>query len=216
MSYKNLEERMHVFANEVDIYPVVSSEFCNSRNVLEVIRAIGEGGAKIFQLREKHCSMKALYDLAVQARKIADEYKMLFIVDDHVSIALASGADGVHLGQDDLPIAAAKAIAPELIIGSSTHNIPEAGQACREKCDYLNIGPIYATNTKSVACGALGIEAIGTISQVINVPFTVMGGIKAHHIPLLRKAGAKRIAMVTEITQAENIAEKVRELRELF
>lgn len=216
MSFKNLAERMEVFTDLVDIYPVISSEFCNGRSVLEVIDQVGKGGAKIFQLREKHCSDKELYLLGLEARKIADKYGMIFLVDDRLDIAMACGADGVHLGQDDLAIAAAKAIAPELIVGASTHNIPEALQACKEGCDYLNIGPIYATQTKSVPCGALGVGAIPEISAVINCPFTVMGGIKAHSIPELRKAGAKRIAMVTEITQAENIVEKVKELRQLF
>ena len=216
MSFKNLAERMEVFTDLVDIYPVISSEFCNGRSVLEVIEQVGQGGAKIFQLREKHCSDKELYLLGLEARKIADKYGMIFLVDDRLDIAMACGADGVHLGQDDLAITAAKAIAPELIVGASTHNIPEALQACKEGCDYLNIGPIYATQTKSVPCGALGVGAIPEISAVIKCPFTVMGGIKAHSIPELRKAGAKRIAMVTEITQAENIVEKVKELRQLF
>ncbi len=214
--FADLRERMEFFTDVVDLYPVVSSEYCAGRSVLEVIDAIGQGGAKIFQLREKNRSGKELYDLALEARKLADKYHMLFMVDDRLDIALACGADGVHLGQDDLPIAAAKSIAPQLIVGSSTHNIPEALQACRENCDYLNIGPIYATQTKSVPCGALGLGAIPEISAVINCPFTVMGGIKAHCIKELRQAGAKRIAMVTEITQAGDIAGKVRELRQLF
>ena len=216
MKFKNLQERLEFFTDQVDIYPVVSSEFCNGRSVLEVIDAIGSGGARIFQLREKNCSDKALYALGLEARKIADKYGMLFLLDDRLDVALACGADGVHLGQDDLPIAAARALAPDLIVGSSTHNIPEALQACKEDCGYLNIGPIYPTSTKNVACGALGLAAVPEISSVINCPFTVMGGIKAHCIPELRKAGAKRIAMVTEITQAADIAGKVKELRQLF
>ena len=216
MSFKSLSERMEVFAGKVDIYPVISSQFCAGRPVLEVIRAVGEGGAKIFQLREKDCSLKELYLLGLEARRIADEFGMLFILDDHTDVALACGADGVHLGQEDLPVAAAKKIAPELIVGCSTHNIPEAQAACQDHCDYLNIGPIYATQTKSVPCGALGVEAIAEISSCINCPFTVMGGIKSWHIPQLREAGAKRIAMVTEITQSGDIAAKVRDLRQLF
>lgn len=215
-SFNSYDERMDFFTGKVTLYPVVSSEFCAGRNVLEVIRQIGMGGAGIFQLREKHCSARELYLLAQEARKIADEFNMLFILDDHVDIALAAGADGVHLGQDDLPVAAARSIAPELIVGASTHNIPEAIEACRQHCSYLNIGPIYPTQTKSVACGALGVGAIKEISAHINCPFTVMGGIKAHCIAELRQNGAQRIAMVTEITQAADIAGKVRDLLQLF
>ncbi|MBE6368832.1 MAG: thiamine phosphate synthase [Lentisphaerae bacterium] len=209
-------DRMEIFEHCVTLYPVVSSEFCAGRSALEVIRQLGEGGAVIFQLREKHLSDRELYTLGCEARKIADEYSMLFMLDDRLDVAMACNADGVHLGQDDLPVEAARKIAPEMIVGVSTHNIPEAQAACRGKCSYLNIGPIYPTNTKSVACGALGLEALKTIPQVIDCPFTVMGGIKAKHIPELTSAGAQRIAMVTEITQAEDIAGKVRELLKLF
>ncbi len=216
MRCRNLAERMDVFRNEVDLYPVISSEFCAGRDPLAVLRAVGRGGARIFQLREKNRSGRDLYRLACEARKIADEFNMLFILDDRPDLALASGADGVHLGQDDLPISAAKQWAPALIVGSSTHNVMEARQACIDGADYLNIGPIYPTQTKNVSCGALGVAAIGTIAPEINIPFTVMGGIKARHIPELRAAGARRIAMVTEVTQASDVTAAVRALRELF
>ena len=216
MVFRMLAERMKVFREEADLYPVISSEFCAGRDPLAVLRAVGEGGAKLFQLREKHRGDRELYELARRAREIADQYRMLFILDDRVDIALAAGADGVHLGQDDLPVAAAKRLAPELIVGNSTHNLEEALEAERSGADYLNIGPIYPTQTKSVACGALGVEAIGRIAPAVHIPFTVMGGVKERHIAELRRAGARRIAMVTEITQAGDVADAVRRLRELF
>jgi len=216
MSFRNLAERMKVFRDEADLYPVISSEYCAGRDVLAVVDAVGRGGARLFQLREKHRSDRELYMLACQARRIADAYGMLFLLDDRLDIALAAGADGVHLGQDDLPIREAKNIAPELIIGNSTHNLEEALAAERDGADYLNIGPIYPTQTKSVACGALGIAAIAAIAPGLHIPFTVMGGIKERHIAELRQAGARRIAMVTEITQAPDVTAKVRALRELF
>ncbi|MPN37991.1 Thiamine-phosphate synthase [bioreactor metagenome] len=216
MIFRTLAERMKVFCDAADLYPVISSEFCAGRDPLAVLRAVGAGGAKLFQLREKHRSDRELYDLARAAREIADEYGMLFILDDRADIALAAGADGVHLGQDDLPVAAAKQLAPELIVGSSTHNLEEALAAEQSGADYLNIGPIYPTRTKSVACGALGVAAIGRIAPQLHIPFTVMGGIKMRHIAELRAAGARRIAMVTEITQAPDVTAAVRRLRELF
>ena len=141
---------------------------------------------------------------------------MLIIVDDYADVARDAGADGVHIGQDDMSVAEVRAISPELLIGKSTHNLEELLAAQEEGTDYLNIGPIYPTQTKSVACGALGIGAIAAIAPKLTIPFTVMGGIKERHIAELRQAGARRIAMVTEVTQAPDVAAKVRALRELF
>lgn len=213
--FKNRAERAAAF-ERVDIYPVISSEFCAGRSPLEVFEKIAAGGAKIVQLREKNRGMKYLYDLAVACRSIANHYGILLMIDDHVDIALAAGADGVHLGQDDLPIEVAHGIGPELWLGNSTHNLEEARAAKKAGSDYINIGPIYPTQTKSVQCGALGLEAIARIAPEIGLPFSVMGGIKQRHFPELLAAGARHIAMVTEITQAPDVEAKVRELRALF
>lgn len=201
---------------DIDLYPVITGEFTAGRGVLPVLEAVAKGGAKVAQLREKSMSKRELYDLAVEFRAICDEYKMLMIVDDQIDIALAVDADGVHLGQDDLPLSCARLMAPELIIGSSTHSIAEAVAAQDAGADYVNIGPIYPTSTKDVPCGDLGEEVISKIAPLLDIPFTVMGGIKARHIPNLLALGAKRIAMVTEITQSDDVEAKVRELRALW
>ncbi len=212
---ENFASRLASF-KEVDIYPVVSSEFCLNRSVPDVIRAIGDGGAKIVQLREKNLHGLSLYKLACECRKITDSYNMLLLIDDALDIALASGADGVHLGQDDLPVAEAVKIAPQLIIGASTHNHQEVIDAQKDGCSYLNIGPVFPTQTKNVSCGALGMKLFSELKNLVKCPFTVMGGIKKKHIPLLREAGAEHIAMVTEITMAENISGTVAELIRIF
>jgi thiamine-phosphate pyrophosphorylase len=138
---------------------------------------------------------------------------MIFIVNDHVDIALSVNADGVHLGQDDFPLQAARELAPDLILGISSHSKEEALEAQENGADYVNIGPIYPTETKKLSCKYLGTEALKEIPPLLNIPFTVMGGIKQKHIPELISLGASRIAMVTEITQAENVTEKVKQLR---
>ena len=137
---------------------------------------------------------------------------MLLIIDDRVDIALACHADGVHLGQEDMPVAIARKLAPELLIGTSTHNDAEIIAAQRDGTSYLNIGPVYPTQTKSVACGALGLEKFIELAKLVNIPFSVMGGIKAHNLPKLFRYGISAAAMVTEITRAPDIAGKVREL----
>ena len=204
-------QRMAAF-EESFIYPVVSSEFCGSKSVTEVMHSLGDNGAKIVQLREKNLSGRDLLILANQCREITAGYGMLLIIDDRLDIALACGADGVHLGQDDLPVAVARKIAPELLIGSSTHNAAEVIAAQQADTGYLNIGPIYPTQTKSVACGALGVPLFTELKNLVHCPFSVMGGIKARHLPELRALGAEHIAMVTEITTAPDVSAKVREL----
>ncbi|QSH41521.1 thiamine phosphate synthase [Lentisphaerota bacterium ZTH] len=210
--FEDKAARIAAFKN-IDIYPVVSSEFTAGRDVISVLQAIAEGGAKIVQLREKNRNKADIYQQALEYRRITSQYNMLLIINDHVDIALAVEADGVHLGQDDLPISAARPVAPELLLGCSSHNIKEAADAQAAGADYVNVGPIYPTGTKAVPCGVVGIEMLESVKPHINIPFTVMGGIKEHHLGELFAAGATRIAMVTEITQADDIAAKVKALR---
>ncbi len=212
---KTKKQRLAAFA-EIDIYPVISSEFCAGRDPLYVLEQIAEGGAKIVQLREKNKNRLELVPLACEFRRICDRHGMLLIINDLVDVALESGADGVHLGQDDLTLEAARKAAPEMIFGVSTHSAEEALKAQSDAADYVNIGPIFNTQTKSLAMAALGVEAVRKIAPLLHIPFTVMGGIKSGHIPELLSAGARKIAMVTEITANESIAAKVRDLRKMM
>ncbi|MCP3968006.1 MAG: thiamine phosphate synthase [Lentisphaerae bacterium] len=210
--FENKTARIAAFKN-IDIYPVISSEFTAGRDVIDVLKSIAVGGAKIVQIREKNKSKIEVYKLALEYRRITAEHNMLLIINDHVDIALAVDADGVHLGQDDLPVSAARPIAPELILGCSSHDIQEATEAEASGADYVNVGPIYPTGTKAVPCGVVGIEMLEAIKPHISIPFTVMGGIKEHHLSELFAVGATKIAMVTEITQAEDVTAKVNALR---
>ena len=205
-------ERMEIFKNS-DIYPVISSEFCNGRNVCDILSGIAAAGAKIVQIREKNISDSAMFELVQKCKNITDRYGMLLIVDDRLDIAIAAKADGVHLGQEDFPLREAKLLAPELLFGVSTHNAEEIGKAIADGCSYLNIGPVFPTATKSVACGALGLDKVEELKSLVTTPFSIMGGIKEHHLESLSSKGFKHIAMVTEITQAPDVEAKVRQLR---
>ena len=210
-----LRERIDRFA-AARLYPVVSSEFCAGRSPLDVFAAAAEGGAKVIQLREKHWEKSRICELVRACRPIADRFGVLVIVDDCADVAAAAGADGVHIGQDDMSVAAVRAISPELLIGKSTHNLEELLAAQQEGTDYLNIGPVFATNTKSVSYPPVGLEKLRELIPYVKIPFSVMGGIKERHIRDLLAAGARRIAMVTEVTQAPDVTAKVRALQELF
>ena len=212
---RTLADRIEIFKNS-DLYPVVSSEFCNDRDVCEVVSGIAAAGARIVQIREKNISDCAMFELVQKCKRITDTYQMLLIVDDRLDIAMAAEADGVHLGQDDFPLAEARILAPEMVFGVSTHNAAEIRKALTDGCSYLNIGPMFPTRTKSVACGALGLEKIEELKSLVTCPFSVMGGIKEHHLPMLCARGFRHIAMVTEITQAPDVEAKVRQLRQIM
>jgi thiamine-phosphate pyrophosphorylase len=212
---RTLAERIELFKNS-DLYPVVSSEFCNGRDVVSIVEAIAAGGAKLVQIREKNLSDSAVFELVKKCKAVTDRHQMLLIVDDRVDIAMAAGADGVHLGQDDFPLTAAKKLAPDMFFGVSTHNAEEIRKALADGCSYLNIGPMFPTQTKSVACGALGLETIENLKELVTCPFSVMGGIKEHHLELLCSKGLRHIAMVTEITRAPDVEAKVRQLRAIM
>lgn len=209
----NREERIKMF-QEVDIYPVTCEKLSAGRSDIEVLEGVIRGGAKIVQLREKEYSDRDLYDLAVKFRKMTAEAGVLLIINDRPDVALAVDADGVHLGQENLPVAAVRTFAPELLIGASSHNLEEALRAQADGADYVNVGPIFPTSTKEGVKKFLGPEAIAAIGPGLSVPFTVMGGIKGSNISRVLANGARRIAVVTAVTQAPDIAAEVRSLRE--
>lgn len=208
----NRSERLERF-HEIDLYPVTCQDLSEGRTNLQILEAVLAGGCKIIQLREKDWDERDLYDLALEFRKRTIRAKALLIINDHVDVALAADADGVHLGQEDLPIPAARHIAPDLIIGASTHSLEEAIRAEKEGADYVNIGPIFPTKTKDVVAQTLGPDTIRRISPHLNIPFTTMGGINVNNLSQVLDAGARRVAVVTAVTRAGDVSERVRELR---
>ncbi len=207
------QRRKEMF-QQVDVYPVTCERLSAGRSNLDVLQGIIQGGARIIQLREKEYNAKDLYHLALKFRQITTKAGILLIINDHVDIALAVEADGVHLGQEDLPLPVARNLAPDLLIGASTHSLEEALQAQKDGADYINVGPIFPTKTKKEAEHFLGPDAITRISPYIKIPFTVMGGINESNVDQVLTKGGQRVAMVTAIIKAENIAEKVSFLKE--
>jgi thiamine-phosphate pyrophosphorylase len=196
------------------IYPVITGKFCNGRSQVDVLKAVLSGGAKIVQLREKEISKRELLGLAGTFRELTSHAGAIFIMNDHLDIAMAVGADGVHLGQDDLPCSVARELAPDMIIGISTHNATEIKVAEADGATWINIGPIFTTGTKEVGIDPLGIEYLR--QSRTSLPFSVMGGIKEHNIRDLLQAGAGTIAMVTEITMAEDIEGTTKRLQQII
>lgn len=198
---------------EADLYVVITESFCAGRSALEVLDAVLAAGVRLVQFREKDLGDGELYRRGQLFRERTREAGALLIVDDRVDIALAIEADGVHLGQADLPVAVARRIASRLIVGASTHNLDEALAAQAAGADYVNIGPIFPTQTKAVASGAVGPEMIETIAPHLTIPFTCMGGIKRHNIGEVLRRSARCVAVVTAVTAAPDARRAAEELR---
>lgn len=194
------------------IYPVITEKFCLNGSGTETLKQVLKGGAKIVQLREKDYPKNRILALAKKFRTITKRAGTLLIINDHLDITIAVKANGVHLGQDDLPCAEAKRTAPELIVGVSTHNMQEALRAKADGADYTNIGPVFTTKTKETEYSPLGLRKIKQISRAARMPFTIMGGIKESNIKEVINAGAKTVAVITEITMNENPAIKTAKL----
>lgn len=183
---------------------------------LAKIEAAYRGGADIVQLRSKTLSDLQLYRMGLKIRKIADRYKKLFFVNDRLDLALACGADGLHLGQDDLPSETVRRIAVQagkkLLLGKSTHRISQSLAAVKEHVDYIGVGPVFATPTKPGYVPA-GLNFVREAAKRIKIPFVAIGGIDRDNIHEVLSAGARRIAVVRAIFNERKPENAAREIR---
>jgi thiamine-phosphate pyrophosphorylase len=169
------------------------------------------GGADVFQLRDKHAGDDELLRAAATARRLCDEHDALFVVNDRPDLAVAAGADGVHLGQDDMAIADARAVVgPDLLIGRSTHTPGDIDGAAG--ADYIGVGPVHATPTK-LGRPAVGLELVRYAAAHASVPFFAIGGIDPANLAGVVAAGATRAAVVRAISEAAEPEAAARTLR---
>lgn len=204
------QARLAQFIHNVTIYPVSCEALGNNRGDIEWLDGVLAGGARIVQLRDKMSDDLTLFNKAQIFRKKTRDAGALFIVNNRLDIALASSADGVHLGNSDLPANEARRLAPDLIIGVSTNTEEQAVSAKERGASYFNIGPLFHTDTKGGLSNFLGAVGIERFSKLSTLPYTVMGGIKLGHVEQLTMHGAQRIAVVTALTQAKDICAETR------
>jgi thiamine-phosphate pyrophosphorylase len=210
LKHTSYKEKLTFFREKVTIYPVSCEPLANGRSDIEWLEGVLAGGAKIVQLRDKFSDDRVFYQKALIFREKTNEAGALFIVNNRVDIALLADADGVHLGNNDLPVEKVREFGPDLIIGVSC-NTPEQAATVKELGgSYFNIGPIYKTETKKNLTPFLGSDAIEQFTSLCDLPFTVMGGVKLEHAQDLAARGARRIAVVTALTQAKDIAAETR------
>ena len=214
--------RFERFSDAVTVYPVSCEPLAAGRTDQQWLDGVLAGGARIVQLRDKISSDGELLQKARYFRKKTQEAGALFIVNDRVDIALMADADGVHVGQEDLAPAEIRKIAPELLIGLSCNSkgnvedLAKGGGFETNPVSYFNIGPLFSTSTKEGVGDGLGPRAVEEFSALCPLPFTVMGGIKKSHVEQLVRAGARRLAVVTAISQAENIEKETRKWMEMI
>ena len=196
------------------IYGITCFETSCERGNKYVVSEMLKAGIRIIQYREKFRAKRIKYEECCWMRKITQKYNALFIVNDDVDLTVLCEADGIHIGQDDLPLKEArKLIKPNQFIGLSTHNPKQAKEALRTGADYIGVGSIYPTQTKKNAAQAVGLEYIRYVSQNIDLPFVAIGGIKESNISRVVKAGARCVSLVTEITEAPNIQQKIKNIQ---
>jgi thiamine-phosphate pyrophosphorylase len=182
------------------VYPLTDVQLSGLSHA-EQVRRLSEGGASLIQLREKHLQALQFYEQARAAVAIAAERGVRLIINDRVDVALAVGADGVHVGQDDMPPEAARRLlGPEAIIGYSTHSVAQAVDALKLPIDYIAIGPIFQTATKSDTSPVLGLEGLRAVREAVGtVPLVAIGGITAANAPQIIEAGADSVAVISAL-----------------
>ena len=182
------------------LYPITDTEISGLSHAEQVKRLVA-GGATLIQLREKRMSAARFYEAAQLAVAIGREHGVRILINDRVDVCLALGADGVHLGQDDLhPVVARRLLGQRAVIGYSTHNLDQALQALVFPIDYLAIGPIFSTTSKEKPDPQVGLEGIRSVKAVVgSIPLVAIGGITEVLAPKVREAGADSVAMISGI-----------------
>ncbi|MGL4357924.1 thiamine phosphate synthase [Cetobacterium sp.] len=196
---------MNRFKLPTGIYAITDSECGKDKEFLTYCEELLQGGAKIIQYREKSRDMKKLFKEAKELKILTQKYNAIFIVNDHLDIALLVDADGIHIGQDDLPISEVrKVLGKNKIIGISTHNLNEAEEAVKNGADYIGVGPIFHTDTKKDAGNPLTLNFLEEVEKNINLPYTVIGGIKESNLDEVLSRGAKSVCLISELICNEN------------
>ncbi len=195
------------------LYLVCDSE-PGGRELAGVLRAAIAGGVEVVQLRDKRLSDGELTDVVHTAHTICEQLGALLLVNDRPEVALAAGADGVHVGQEDMPIAQVRdLVGPDLLIGLSTHAPAEIDAAMGGFADYIGVGPVHATPTKP-GRPAVGLELVRYAAEHTRLPFFAIGGIDVGNVGAVLAAGARRVAVVRAIAGARDPERAARALRE--
>lgn len=198
-------------ARRLGLVVLTDGPLARPRSVVAVVEAALRAGAPAIQLRNKGDSARALLEVGRTLRRLTREAGALLLVNDRIDVALALEADGVHLGPDDVPVAAARRFVPDdFLIGRSADDPEVAAQAVRDGADYIGCGTVYATSTKPDAGSVIGVDGLRRVARAVPVPVVGIGGITAERAPHVLATGACGVAVVGAIMAAADVEGEVR------
>ncbi len=199
---------------DYSLYLVTDRALSRGRATAEIVRAAVSGGVTFVQIRDKTGSTREFLDEARAVKDVLQGTGVRMVVNDRVDVALAAGADGVHLGQRDMPIVDARRMVPShWIVGISAESVEDAIRAEREGADYIGMSPVFSTPTKTDTAAPLGLEGVRRLRAAVRIPLVAIGGIHAENAADVIRAGADGIAVVSALVSAEDPYESALELR---
>jgi thiamine-phosphate pyrophosphorylase len=198
------------------LYPITDTRLSGLPHSDQVARLI-DGGASLIQIRDKHCTPDELYRAAIACIALARPRGVKIVVNDRADVALAADADGVHLGQDDLPAEEARALlGTSRVVGISTHTLEQAIEAANLPVDYVAIGPAFSTSTKANPDPVVGLDLITEVSSRIDKPLVAIGGITLERGPSAIAAGAHSVAVISDLYTSGDIVSRTAEFLRLL
>lgn len=198
------------------LYAILDLGYVNPSGVATVGSALIAGGVDLIQLRAKDLAVAEITKLGTELHGITGAAGVPLIINDHAAVARDIGAEGVHIGQDDMSIAEARAIVgPRCVVGKSTHSLDQAIRAFYEGADYIGFGPLFATPTKP-AYSPIGLQNIATVHDAVRIPIFCIGGITLDNLPKVIEAGARRVVIVSGLLQAPDIAGYAQTVKQLL
>ena len=206
---------MKPFEN-VGLYCFSPGKFLGAGDPVEMAAAMIRGGADVIQLREKEMTVRDRLKLGFKLRALTRRENTLFLVNDEIDLALILDADGVHLGQNDIPVRFARPLMKDKIIGVSTHSLEQIKDAVESGADYIGVGPVFETDTKEDREEPVGLELLSKTRDVCHIPYVAIGGIGKDNIRSIAGAGCKRAAVISDIMLAPDIEERCNTLKRLL
>lgn len=195
------------------LYAIMDTTYISPVDIGPVAEKALRGGVRLLQLRAKGLSSGPALNASRTLRRLTLDHGAAFIVNDRVDIAVISGADGVHLGQDDIPLPEARSLLGEgSIIGVSTHDPEEATSAEKDGADYISFGPIFPTKTKTDAQTPRGMEYLSVIRKTVSIPIVAIGGITCENAEAVLRAGADSVAVISDILLSDDITGRVSQI----
>jgi thiamine-phosphate pyrophosphorylase len=198
------------------LYAIIDSQFLGKRPHIKVAEELIKGGASVIQLRDKFTPKAELLPIAQKLQKLCADKNVLFIVNDHLDIALACGADGLHLGQEDLPVSVTRRLLPmDMILGCSVNTVEQAKSAEADGADYIAVGSMYPTTSKEKP-EVVGVERLKQVRGVVSLPLVAIGGINKDNTSEVAANGADAVAVISALLGAKDIAQATRRIINSF